>query len=181
MKIAIVVVVMVFAPSSAAADRPEAWLFRATPGFGYSWDRASTCPIEGRMFVGGFTIGNFVTPGLLVGGSLGLAVNALPAYGCGEDALRLTTAAMIGPSIDWYPSDRGLHVFASAGYASGEQDMTTSHGIGATLGVGYDWLAFAMANDARTRLGVLAQLTAVRTGGSHATLAPALLFTVGVD
>jgi hypothetical protein len=133
------------------------------------------------MFAGGFSFGRFLTPSLLVGGGLGISFNALPADGCGDDDLRLTMSAVLGPMVDWYPLDRGFHVTATAGYASHDDEMTTSHGIGAALGVGYDWFAFSDKHGAQTRLGVLAQITAIKATHAHATLSPALLFTIAVD
>jgi hypothetical protein len=171
------------APATAAADRPAGWMFRATPGFGYAWDRETQCPLEGRMFVGGFVIGNFVTPSLHVGGGTGIGFNALPAGNCPvDDALRLTTSFVFGPAIDWYPLDDGFHVAVNAGYAEvGQDNMTTGRGVGGSLAVGYDWRSFDGKDGETVRFGFVAQATAVRTTHDHAAVMPALLFTVGVD
>ncbi len=179
------VLALLLVPAIAVADeRPEAWLFRATPGFGYSWDREPYCGVEGRMFVGGFKIGKFVTPSLLVGGSLDMGFNALPDRGCmlDDSGLRFTIGMVIGPHVDWYPLDRGFHVSASAGFASFDQDdMLTTRGVGASVATGYDWVAFHGKQGEPVRFGFLLQVSALRMDANHATLMPALLFTVGVD
>lgn len=179
----VLLVIALLAPALAHAERPRAWLFRATPGFGYSWDRGDVCPVEGRMFVGGFHIGRFVTPSLLVGGGIGMGFNALPADRCDRDGsgLRLTMGMVLGPTLDWYPTERGFHVTGTAGLATFDQDdMTDGVGAGGLLAIGYDW-AVDEHEGTTTRLGVLAQLTAVAASRDHAIVMPALLFTVAAD
>lgn len=178
-----VFLIALLAPAVAHAERPRAWMFRATPGFGYSWDRGDECPVEGRMFVGGFQIGRFVTPSLLVGGGLGVGFNALPADGCASDdsGLRMTMGMVLGPTLDWYPLDRGFHATATAGFATFDQDdMTSGTGVGASVAVGYDW-AVDHHEGTTTRLGVLAQITAVAASRDHSVAMPALLFTIAAD
>ncbi len=176
-------VIAPFAPAMAHAERPSAWLFRATPGFGYSWDRGSECPVEGRMFVGGFHIGRFVTPSLLVGGGLGIGFNALPADGCDRDGsgLRMTMGMVLGPTLDWYPTERGFHVAGTAGVATFDQDnMSEGVGAGGLLAIGYDW-AVDQHEGTTMRLGLLAQVTAVAASRDHSIVMPALLFSFAAD
>lgn len=177
--------VVLLVSSTAAADRPTGWLFRATGlGLGYSWDRDAVCPVQGRMFVGDFEIGYFVTPSVLVGGGTAIGFNTLPANACDFDGsgLRLAMSFVVGPELDWYPLDRGFHVAVTAGYASFDQDsMTTGHGVGGSLAVGYDWAVLAGKDGAALRMGVLAQATALRTTQGHAAMMPALLFTIAFD
>lgn len=179
---------VLLAPVAAQADRPDAWMFRATPGLGYAWDAAQSCAFDGRMFVGGFELGYFAAPGLLVGGATGISFNLLPATGpamlCDFDFTRLRFAMMFtfGPIVDWYPMHNGLHVAAHAGYATTEQDSRfTGRGVGGSLAVGYDWHWERDKNGHDHRLGVQLQTTLLRTTQDHATIMTALLFTIGVD
>jgi hypothetical protein len=178
---ATVLLAVVLMPAVARAERPESWLFRATgAGFGYSWDRDVMCPVDGRMFVGGFELVKTVTPGLLVGAGTGIGFNALPAQGCDVDGsgLSFTIGFVIGPQLDFYPLDLGFHMTVNAGYSSIDQDDVAGHGVGATLGLGYDWMTVD-GPEANLLLGVLAQVTAMRTTQGHNLVMPALLFTVG--
>jgi hypothetical protein len=169
-------------PSTARAERPAGWLFRATPGFGYAWDRDVMCAVEGRMMVGGWFIGKFVTPSLVVGGGLSVGANALPDDGCvtNDDGLRMTIGMMVGPELDWYPFDRNFHVFATAGFATYDHDsMYSAYGAGGTLAVGYDWVV--TEKDKRALFGLALQTTVVRLTHDHSMIMPALVMSVAVD
>jgi hypothetical protein len=173
---------LLLAAGPAHAERPEGWLFRATPGFAYAWDRDVMCAVEGRMLVGGWFVGKFVTPSLLVGGGLSVGGNALPDDGCvtNEDGLRMTMGMMIGPELDWYPFDRDFHVFATGGFATYDHDsMYAAYGAGATLAVGYDWTI--AEKDRRCLLGLALQTTVVRMTHDHSMIMPALVMSVVVD
>ena len=179
---AIVMLAVLFSATPAQAERPEGWLFRAMPGFGYAWDRDVMCAVEGRMMVGGWFIGKFVTPSLLVGGGLSVGANALPDEGCvtNDDGLRMTLGAMIGPELDWYPLDRDFHVFATAGFATYDHDsMYAAYGAGGTLAVGYDWTIAKKEN--RLLFGLALQTTVVRMTHDHSMIMPALVMSVVAD
>jgi hypothetical protein len=169
-------------PVTANAERPAGWMFRAMPGFGYAWDRDVMCAVEGRMMVGGWYIGKFVTPSLLVGGGLGMAVNALPDDGCvtNDDGLRLTIGIMMGPQLDWYPFDRDFHVFATAGFATYDHDsMYAAYGAGGTLAIGHDWTISRKEN--RLLFGLALQTSVVRMTHDHSMIMPALVMSVVAD
>lgn len=173
--------------STATADRPRGGLFRASPGLGYALDRASSCSMHGRMFVGGFAGQYEVTGGLFVGGAITILGNTLLADApCGvDDGLRFALGAVMGPMLEWYPTDGPFHVFALAGYAEMDQAegemREPARGIGGTVGIGWDWNG-EKARDAR--VGVRVQLTGFRTYTGiveHAALMPAVVATFGLD
>lgn len=180
--IASVLAVVLLLPATAAAERPEGWLFRATPGFGYAWDRDVMCAVEGRMMVGAWFVGKRVTPSLLVGGALGMGGNALPDTGCvtNDDGLRMTIGVMIGPELDWYPFESNFHVSATAGFATYDHDsMYAAYGAGGTLAVGYEWTT--LEKDNRFLFGLALQTTVVRMTHDHSMVMPALVMSVAVD
>lgn len=172
--------ILLFVPATAAAEQPGEWLFRATPGFGYAWDRDVMCPVEGRMFVGGFHLGRFVTPNVLVGAGTAIGFNALPARTCPvDDALVMTFGFVVGPEVDWYPGDQRFHLGLNAGFAAFDQDdKPAGRGAGGTLSIGYDWRRFGKDGGV-LRLGVALQTTILRTTQGHATVLPGLVMTVG--
>jgi len=190
-RVAVMVGVFASAYSVAAAEptdrRPDGWLVRATPGFGYSWDDEPTCALDGRMFAGGFSGGYFVAPGLLVGAAVALNVNTLPpAASCGDGSVRFALAMVVGPAVDWYPRpDHGLHVLAAFGYAeiddgSMPDGSVSGRGIGGIAAIGYDWLAERSSSGTAIRIGTQLQVSAQRTftaNAKHSTLVPALLVT----
>jgi hypothetical protein len=136
------------------------------------------------MFVGGWQFGRFITPSLLLGGNLGVGFNALPENGCAldGDGLRFTLGMTIGPNVDWYPFNRGFHVSVNGGYANYEQDsMVTTHGVGGTLAIGYDWPWFRFKTGEYSRFGLALQASAMRMTGSHTIVMPALVMTLGID
>lgn len=140
--------------------------------------------MDGRMFIGGFAVEYEVTDGLFVGGAMTILFNTLLADPpCGvEDGLRLSLGAVMGPMVEWYPGDGPLHLFTLAGYASLDEadgEMRDPvHGIGGTIGIGWDW------GNEKGRAGVRVQLTGFRTYDGmveHAALAPAVVGTFGFD
>ena len=188
----LLIAVALLVPTVAAADddevrhdeRPTAWLFRATPGFGYSWDRDVMCAVQGRMMFGGWFVGKVVTPSLVVGGALRMDVNALPDDGCvtNDDGLRMTIGMVVGPEIGWYPFDAGLHVFAGGGFATFDHDsMYAAYGVGGTLAVGYDWAFRKEGATGAFRFGLAAQMTAVRMSHGHDMTMPAGVMTIGAE
>lgn len=180
------------AVSNAVADddevrsdhRPTAWLFRATPGFGYSWDRDVMCAVEGRMMFGSWFVGKFVTPSLVVGGALRMDANALPDDGCvtNDDGLRMTIGLILGPEIGWYPFDSGLHVFAGGGFATFDHDsMYSAYGVGGTVAVGYDWAFRKEGARDGVRFGLAVQASTVRMTHGHDMTMTAGVMTVGAE
>jgi hypothetical protein len=182
-------------PGAAVADdvedrtdiRPTRWLARATPGLGYALDGMRSCQMEGRMFVGGFSGARFVAPGLAVGATLAIGFNNIPSDESCLGDLGLTLSAVIGGLVEWYPSaSLGLQISAGAGYAEVDYqgsmpEMGPSRGIGGVLGIGYDWEVERKTH--ALRMGVRLQVTGIRTYTSHehATLVPALLWTISGD
>ena len=185
----VIVGILVLAGGVARADRPDGLMASATPGFGYAWDRTDTCELGGRMFAGGFSVVGFVAPGLAVGGSAVIRFNLLPEDGpcmaTEPSGGRLAIAMIVGPIVQWYPrAHGGLNLVASAGYASIEQieqEQHTSHGVGGSLAIGYDWAAKARVNGSISRVGVMLHLAALRTTDRHGALSPALLATFSFD
>jgi hypothetical protein len=179
--------VLVVLTTVAAADRPHDGLFRASPGFGFAFDRADSCSLSGRMFVGGFALEYEVADGLFVGGATTIVFNTLLEDApCGsEGGLRLTLGMLVGPMIEWYPSDGPLQVFAVAGYADIDEaqgEMRDAiHGVGGTFGVGWDW---GFGDNDAGRAGVRVQVSGIRTFDGmvhHASLTPAVVATFGFD
>jgi len=172
------------ATTNAAADeRPAAWLFRATPGFGYSWDAHLRCGIQGPMTVGGWFVGKFVTPSVNVGGGLSAGVGGGSDDRCMLDADggRIILGTVIGPNLVWYPRDRGFHLAAHIGFAGFDQSSKIeSYGIGGTFAIGYDW-ADGLVDGDSMRFGLALQATATRMTGGHAMMMPSLVMTVGID
>jgi hypothetical protein len=186
MRIAIAGVLLVAGSAVADDHRPAAWTFRATPGFGYAWDRPMLCPAEGIAMSGGWYIGKFVTPSLAVGGGLGMDVVGSRPQTCSyanEGVFYM--AGTLGPYVEWYPLDRGLHARVLAGAASLDHQHPYGdievYGIGGTAAVGYDWTARNPKGDGDFRFGAEVEVTVLRTAGHHATLMPALTMTIGVD
>ncbi|HEY5924300.1 MAG TPA: hypothetical protein VIV11_21635 [Kofleriaceae bacterium] len=172
------------APEPPTYRRPTAWLFRALPGFGYSFDRDVPCQIQGAATVGGWYIGKLVTPSLLVGGGLVVGLSGLPDDGCVTDdsGARIAIGAVIGPAINWYPLDAGLFVSAMAGYATYDQDsMHVTHGVGSTIALGYDWDDGPFKSGGRSRFGLALQVTVARMTSGHAMMTPALVLSAGAD
>ena len=174
--------VVLGASSPAFAESPDGFVVRASPGFGVGWDSAEQCPLDGRMFVGGFSAEIEVARHSFIGGGTTIAFNQLPAGSCSAtDGTRMATAFVVGPSFEWYPSARGLHVFALAGYAAftASTDEDTVGGFGGTAGVGWDW---RLEREPRGFVaGVRFQVTTARLSGEHAWLIPALVGTFGFD
>jgi hypothetical protein len=188
MRAAVVVLVTVGIADPASADeRPTGWLVRATPGFGYASDAATSCRLGGRMFVGGFSGSHTVVPGVLVGAATTIAFNyLLQDPPCGVDGGRLAMGIAIGPVVEWYPSESlGLHVVALAGYSSidaSDGQMQTSSGLGGTLAVGYEWVVAQKTS--RLLVGVRAQLTALHTWTGtfeHTVYAPSVVSSFSFD
>lgn len=181
-------VVLVTTRTAVADDsRPTAWLARATPGFGYSWDHAQRCGLEGKMFSGGFELGYFVRPGLLVGAATAIDFNLLPRdEGCGDGEGRLAMGMVVGPAVDWYPDpDLGLHALASIGYAElslDSMDSPSGRGLGWIAAIGYDWRTGK--HDPSVLIGIELRASMLETriaGVDHKVLAPALLATFSFD
>lgn len=168
--------------SLAHAEPPDGFVVRASPGFGLGWDEADRCPLDGRMFVGGFSAELEVARHFFVGVGTTIAFNQLPTESCSSsDGTRMATAVVVGPSFEWYPSEHGLHVFALAGYAafSPSTDEDTDRGLGGTVGIGWDW---RLEREPRGFVaGVRLQATAARVSNEHAWIIPALVGTFGFD
>jgi hypothetical protein len=193
---AVLAAAIALVPAAAAADgveesidiRPTRWIARATPGFGYAFDGKRSCQMEGRVFLGGFSGAYFVAPGLAVGATIAIAFNDLPSDESCLGDLGLPMSGVIGPLVEWYPSsDLGLHVAAGLGWANVAYEgsmpaMDSSNGIGGVLALGYDW-EVERGTTAALRLGVRLQVIGFRTYTSHehATMIPALLFTISGD
>lgn len=187
---ALVVVVLGLATVAQADRRPSDGVFRAAPGLGYAVDNADRCTMQGRQFVGGFAFEWEAWDGVFAGAATTIFFNTLLAdRPCGvPDGVRLASGFVIGPSVEWYPyEERGLSLFALAGYASIEADdpmvAGTGHGVGGTLGVGWDWRGTSR-EDHSSRFGVRAQLTAAKTWTGwfeHRVVLPSLVFTCAFD
>ena len=135
------------------------------------------------MTVGSWFVGKFVAPSLNVGGALSATVGGMKNPGCMLDdgAGMLAVGMIVGPSLVWYPSDRGFHVTAHAGFATFDQNsVISSYGVGSTVAVGYDWAEGHIDGNAG-RWGLALQATGTRMTGGHAMIVPALVMTVGVD
>jgi hypothetical protein len=149
------------------------------------------------MFAGGFAAGGVVSPGLIVGGSVLLRFNNPPdADSCGSAARnegRFVLAGSLGPALEWYPVPHsGFHLSSMIGYASVEEERasddaqtttkSTSVGVGAAAGAGYDWAITRRPNG--LRIGLQLQLAVLRTfddSAGHALIAPAMLSTFSYD
>ena len=177
-------VLAVLVPGRADADdhRPSGWMFRASPGWGYAWDRDVMCPVEGMAMQGSWYVGKAVRPSLVVGGALGMGViTGRPPHCNLTDEGLLSVSATVGPYAEWYPIDRGLHARFAAGLATLDQgNRTTGVGVGAIGAVGYDWTWYHAKTNTDDRFGLEFQVIVMRTLG-HASVMPALTFTVGVD
>jgi hypothetical protein len=184
MKQLVIVLVLAASTNAFADERPTAWLFRATPGFGYSWDAHVRCGIQGPMTVGGWFVGKFVTPSLNVGGGLSAGVGGASDIGCmlDDSGGRLLLGTIIGPNLVWYPRDRGFHLAVHAGFAGFDQSSKiASYGAGGTFAIGYDWADGHLDGGDTTRFGLALQATVTRMTGGHAMMMPSLVMTVGVD
>ena len=178
------------ARSAHADPRPAGWVGRAVPGFGYGWDGASACSVEGRMFVGGFAAAHDVAPGVFVGAATTILFNTLLAdEPCGvESGTRLSMGIVLGPEVEWYPlPSSALHVALVAGWANlipdDDPGMAHSNGLGATLALGHDWIV-AHGPKANLRIGLRAQLTAMRTWSGpyeHTVYTPSLVSSFAFD
>jgi hypothetical protein len=178
----LVLLVVLSAATAAHASPPDGFVIRASPGFGVGWDEADRCPLDGRMFVGGFSGEVEVAKHFFIGAATTVAFNQLETGACASTSgTRMATGFVIGPSFEWYPTEHGLHVFALAGYASFEpsSEEDTSRGFGGTVGVGWDW---RLEREPRGFVaGVRLQVTTARLSDEHAWLVPALVGTFGFD
>ncbi|MBK9035644.1 MAG: hypothetical protein IPL61_31050 [Myxococcales bacterium] len=182
-------IVMASTTIAAADGRPTGFLARATPGLGVGVDEGPSCRVHGVTLVGGFWVGRTVAPGLLVGGAVAISLNGAPRDSrCDEvEVGQAFMAAVMGPSVDWYPSARsGLHVVATAGVAEidhAANDPDPSHGVGGVLALGYDRGAARPKPDGDLRFGLELRLTALRTTGPvrHAALVPSVNASFGFD
>jgi hypothetical protein len=135
----LVAVVLLVGARPAGADRPHDWFIRAMPGLGYASDSATDCGIDGRVFAGGFWGGYEVAERVFVGAATTIMFNTLPAAGACVDT-RLGLTAIVGPSFEYYLTDR-WHVFAVSGYAEVDDGRDVTHrGMGTTVGVGWRFM-----------------------------------------
>jgi hypothetical protein len=90
----------------------------------------------------------------------------------------------VGPFVDWFPlQDEGWHLMLVTGWGGvnqgGGSNQLKSNGIGAELGIGYEW----PIGDMGFRLGLMAETMAFLGGTGrlyHANVAPGLLVTFAV-
>jgi hypothetical protein len=142
-------------------------------------DRDRMCPVEGGAMIGGWHIGKAIAPDVVLGGGLGVGVAGGEVCAADHDDIVLPMTMLIGPSIDWYPFDAGLHLNAFAGLAGIERSKDNStYGVGAAAGIGYDW-AVDKDRNGKIRFGFVVQAMTLRTTAGHAQLVPALLMTIG--
>jgi hypothetical protein len=145
--------------------------------------------VMGIGFAGEFAVGWTVLPGFVVGGALYSDLASSPTFKAdngGEADLGAAHLTMLGAMADWYvqPKLSGFHFQAALTFAvvaidyknAGFSVGRDASGVGAILGVGYEW-----AIAAEWGLGALGRLSLASLSDdqrSHGVFAPSALATL---
>jgi hypothetical protein len=181
-------------PPKAAEPRPtrQGFYLRVGLGIGLRSDGISggtTGTVSGIGFAGEFGFGWTLLPGFVVGGALYSDLASSPTFkgdnGVKQD-LGSAHLTMLGAMADWYvrPHESGFHFQAALTFAvvaidyinAGVSAGRDASGIGAILGVGYEWPIAA-----EWGLGVLGRLSLASLSDaqrSHGVFAPSALATI---
>jgi hypothetical protein len=181
-------------PPTAAEPRPtrHGFFLRIGLGIGLRRDGVSggtDGTVSGVGFAGELAFGWTLLPGFVVGGALYSDLASSPTFtseaGAKQD-LGSTHMTMLGAMADWYvrPEESGFHFQAALTFAvvavdyknAGVSVGRDASGIGAMLGVGYEWPIAA-----EWGLGILGRLTMASLSDdqrSHGVFAPSAVATL---
>lgn len=145
--------------------------------------------VSGIGFAGEFAFGWTLLPGFVVGGALYSDLASSPTFKSDsgvEQELGSAHLTMLGAMADWYvrPDDSGFHFQAALTFAVVAVDYKNpgvsvgrdASGIGAILGVGYEWPIAA-----EWGLGILGRLSMASLSDdqrSHGVFAPSAVVTL---
>lgn len=174
----------------AAESRPtrRGWYFRLGLGLGLrgvGLSGASEGSVRGAGFAGELAVAATLLPGFVLGGAIYSDLASSPTYELNGDEAKLGSinVTMFGAAADWYvqPTKNGLHFQAALCLAVMNIDYDDTSvavgrspaGVGAVLGVGYEW---PIADE--VGLGVLGRIsvaTLAEETRSHGFFAPSVL------
>jgi hypothetical protein len=181
-------------PPKAAAPRPtrDGFFLRVGLGIGLRRDGISggtNGTVSGIGFAGELAFGWTLLPGFVVGGAIYSDLASAPTF-TGDNGVKQelgsTHLTMLGAMADWYvrPHESGFHFQAALTFAvvavdyknAGVSVGRDASGIGAILGVGYEWPIAA-----EWGLGILGRLSMASLSDdqrSHGVFAPSAVATL---